>query len=100
MHCGDCLGSLEAVLYQDRVDGDDLNTVKLVLQDKDEEELFNEVIELTNKLTADCLDHLDDSDGNLNTSEIKDNFSNITIAPPRSEFQAKLSTQTNGASTW
>ena len=34
-------------------------------------ELFNEVIELTNKLTADNLDHLDDSDGDFNTSEIK-----------------------------
>ena len=75
MHCGDCLGSLEAVLYQDRVDGDDLNTVKLVLQDKDEMELFNEVIELTNKLTADNLDHLDDSDGDFNTSEIKNPIS-------------------------
>ena len=71
VHCGGCLGSLEAVVDQDRVGGDDLNTDKLVLQDKDEMELFYEVIELTNKLTADSLDHLDDSDGDLNnTSEI------------------------------
>ena len=64
-------------------------------------ELFNEVIELTNKLTADCLDHLVDSDGNLNTSEIINPISvTLTIAPPRSKFQAKLNIRPNGASTW